>query len=86
MRQRLFTLSTLALLYPVSAAIYMVVSTPASPLTAAGYGLANLGYLLFGAGIWAGSFRIFGLKKRWQVVAAAVTAFIGGTVLSAIGM
>jgi hypothetical protein len=77
--------STLALLYPIGAAIYIATWTPAGPAMVVGYSLANLGYLLFGAGIWAGSFRILGLKRRWQVFAAAVATFGVGTMLSSIG-
>jgi len=77
--------SATALLYPISATIYIAGWTPAGPAMVAGYGLANLGYLLFGAGIWAGSFRILGLTKRWQVFAAALASFLIGIVLSNIG-
>jgi hypothetical protein len=44
----------------------------------AGYGLANLGYLLFVAGVWPGSFRILGLKKRWQVLVSAALSLAAG--------
>jgi hypothetical protein len=77
--------STLALLYPIAAAIYIATTTPASTVMIVGYTIANLGYLLLGAGIWAGSFRAFGLKKRWQVLAFGVAAFVVGTVLSNVG-
>jgi hypothetical protein len=77
--------SALSLLYPIGATIYIATLTPAGPAMVVGYGLTNLGYLLFGAGIWAGSFRILGLKRRWQVLAAAVAAFGVGTVLSNVG-
>jgi len=77
--------SALALLYPVTATIYIATWTPAGPAMVVGYGLANLGYLLFGAGIWAGTFRILGLRKRWQVLASAVVSFVLGTVLSNVG-
>jgi len=74
--------STLSLLYPVSATIYIATRTPASSSMVAGYGLANLGYLLFGAGILSGKFGIFGLTKRWQVLALALVFFVLGTFLS----
>jgi len=74
--------SALAVLYPITATIYIAAWTPAGPTMVVGYGLANLGYLLFAAGIWPGSFRVFGLKKRWQVFGAALAFFILGTVLS----
>ena len=47
--------------------------------------IADLGYLLIGAGIVKGTFRIFGLKKRWLVLVAGVIAFLVGTFLSNIG-
>lgn len=77
--------STLALLYPISGTIYFALNTPASLLMVVGYGMASLGYLLFGAGIVAGTFRIFGLRKRWHVIAAAIGAFVMGTVLTNVG-
>ncbi len=78
--------SALALLYPIAATIYIATWTPANPVMVVGYGLANLGYLLLGAGIWSGSFRVLGLRKRWQVVSVAVVSFVLGTVLSNIGV
>jgi hypothetical protein len=78
--------SAVALLYPISATIYIAGWTLAGPSMVAGYGLASLGYLLFGAGLWAGTFRILGLKKRWQVFSAALVAFLVGTVLSNVGV
>lgn len=78
-------LSTLALLYPISGTIYFALNTPASLLMIVGYGMASLGYLLFGAGIVAGTFRVFGLRKRWHVIAAAIGAFIVGTILTNVG-
>lgn len=55
--------SALSLLYPISATIYIAESTPAPPVMITGYGLANLGYLLFAAGIFTGTFGVFGLKR-----------------------
>jgi hypothetical protein len=81
--------SALAVLYPVGAAISIAKAMPevrsatmARPAMVAGYGLANLGYLLFVAGVWPGTFRILGLKKRWQVFASAVLSLAVGTVLA----
>ncbi len=76
--------SLVALLYPLGATIY-IATTPASPVMVVGYGLANLSYLLFAAGIWSGSFRILGLKNRQQVFGAAGMSFILGIVLSNVG-
>jgi len=76
--------SMLALLYPIGAIVFATL-TAAPPLMVVGYGLANLGYLLFGAGLCGGSFRILGLRKRWQVLAAAMVAFGVGTLLCNVG-
>ena len=75
-------LSALSLLYPISATIYIATRTPAPIAVVTGYGLANLGYLLFAAGVVAGRFGIFGLKRRWQVLSVAVACFAVGTILS----
>jgi hypothetical protein len=74
--------SALCLLYPIGAGVYIATQTPARPPMILGYGLANLGYLLIGAGIFRGTFKVFGLKKRWQVVVAGISAFLIGTFLS----
>ncbi len=74
--------STVSLLYPIGAAVYMAMQTPARLPMIVGYGIANLGYLLIGAGILTGTFRVFGLKRRWHVLAAGVVAFLIGTFLS----
>jgi hypothetical protein len=81
--------SALAMLYPVGAAIRIAMTMPQVRPTAvarlamvAGYGLANLGYLLFVAGLWPGTFRILVLKKRWQVFASAVLSIAVGTILA----
>lgn len=77
--------SAMALLYPLGATIYIAAATPARLPMIAGYGLANLGYLLFAAGIWKGSFRVLGLKNRWQVFGSAIASFLLGSVLCNIG-
>jgi hypothetical protein len=77
--------SAISLLYPLGAGVYIATRTPASTPMIVGYCLANLGYLLIGAGIIKGTFRIFGLKKRWHVLAAGAIAFLIGTLLSNIG-
>ncbi|MGH9929157.1 MAG: hypothetical protein ACREA9_08010 [Pyrinomonadaceae bacterium] len=73
--------SALALLYPVTATLY-IASTPARPAEIAGYGLANLAYLLAAAGVVKGTFLAFGLRKRTHVFAVASACFIVGVVLS----
>lgn len=73
--------SALALLYPIAATFYAA-STPAPAAYVAGYGLANLAYLLVAAGIIKGTFLAFGLRKRVHVFAVAGVCFIVGVVLS----
>src|SRR6476620_115307 len=77
--------STVALLYPIGAAIHIATATPASLADVVGYGLGNLGYLLFAASICGGSFRILGLNTRGRVLGAAVASFRMGTLLSNLG-
>jgi hypothetical protein len=77
--------SAISLLYPIGAGVYIATQTPARPPMIVGCGLANLGYLLIGAGIFKGTFRIFGLRRRWQVLVAGTIAFLIGTFLSNIG-
>ena len=77
--------SAAALLYPVSASIYVATMAPAGTATIVGYGLANLGYLLFAVGFKGGSFRILGIRNRWQVFGAAIVSFVLGTVLCNLG-
>ncbi|MBK7421390.1 MAG: hypothetical protein WAU44_16325 [Nitrospira sp.] len=77
--------SALGLLYPITAIVYVGTATPAGAAMVVGYGIANLGYLLFVAGVFGGTFQILGLNNRWQVFAAAVAAFLLGTLLSNVG-
>jgi len=79
-------ISALSLLYPVSAAFYISTRTPASITMVIGYGLANLGYVMFVAGIFGGTYRVFGITKRWQVFVGAIMAFLFGTILSNISV
>jgi len=78
-------ISAISLLYPIGAGVYISTQTPAKTPMIVGYCLTNLGYLLVGSGIIKGTFRIFGLKKRWQVLVAGALAFLAGTFLSNIG-
>lgn len=78
-------LSAVALLYTIGVMIYLTARTPAPFAWIVGSGLANIGYLLFAAGIFSGKFGVFGLTRRWQVIAAAVTCFAIGTLLSNVG-
>lgn len=78
-------LSALSLCYPIFAALYIASHARASAPLVVGYGLANLGYLLFAAGIFAGHFYVFRLTERWQVLVLALVSFGLGTVLSNLG-
>ena len=76
-------LSALSLFYPINVMVHMATTkTPATLSLVLGYGLSNLGYLLVAAGIFKGTFRIFGLKKRLYVFVAAILFFSIGTFLS----
>ena len=74
--------SAISLLYPIGALIYIATRTPAPITMIVGYGLANLSYLLFTAGILAGKFGVFGLRKRWHVLIVAAICFSFGAFLS----
>jgi hypothetical protein len=78
-------LSAAGLLYPIAATVYIAISTPAGATVVLGYSIVNLGYLLFAAGVFGGTFRILGLRNRWQVFGAAFASFLLGTVLSNVG-
>ena len=78
-------LSAVGLLYPIASTVYIATATPAGAAIVVGNGFAQFGYLLFAAGVFAGTFRILGLKKRWQVFGAAVVSFLIGTGLSNVG-
>ena len=74
-------LSSLLLLYPISAMIS--ISYQGAPfLIILGYGFANLGYLLFGAGLLVGKFGILGFRYRIPTLIAAVCVWIFGMILS----
>jgi len=73
-------ISTLTMLYPVTA--MLAIANQGAPLPQTlGYGFANLGYLLFGAGVLAGSFRALGFRHRIPTLIAAVAVWLIGTIL-----
>ena len=76
--------SALCLLYPIAATVH-ISRTAASSSEVAGYGISNLAYLLFAAGIFTGSFRVLGLRSRISVIGAAMVALVLGIVLTNIG-
>ncbi len=75
--------TVVALLYALTAASWIAKTTPAPAAWVVGYGLANLGYALAAAGVFG--FRVFGLRKRWQLFLASVLCFVVGTALSNTG-
>jgi hypothetical protein len=81
LRSRFPWVSSIALLAPIGCAISLSASTPAPVALVTGSGLANLGYVLFAAGIFTGKFGVFGLSKRWQVILLAAICFVVGTLL-----
>ena len=74
-------LSSLTMLYPIGA-METIANMGAPTLPTLAYGFANLGYLLFGAGILAGSFRALGFRYRGHTLIAAVAIWTVGTLLS----
>ena len=74
-------LSTLTMLYPIIAMV-AIANQGAPLLPTLGYGFANLGYLLLGAGILLGSFRALGFRYRIPTLIAAVSVWLVGTILS----
>lgn len=79
-------ISTLALMYPLGAVLDVALPTSVPLTDVAGVGLANLGYLLFAAGVFSGHFNVFRLKKRSHVFLAAVLSFTCGTLLSNVNL
>ena len=63
--------STISLLYPIVAMIYTAMKIPEVPVIL-GYGLSQLGYVMFFAGVYKGTFLVFNLDKRLQVLVVAV--------------
>ena len=63
--------STISLLYPIVAMIYIATKIPEVPVIL-GYGLSQLGYVMIFAGVYKGTFLIFNLDKRIQVFVSAI--------------
>ena len=63
--------STISLLYPIVAMIYTAMKIPEVPVIL-GYGLSQLGYVMFFAGVYKGTFLVFNLDKRLQVFVSAI--------------
>jgi len=76
--------SAISLAYPI-AATYYISRFPATALMIMGYGITNLSYIMFVAGIIKGTFLIFKLRKRLHVLLFATVCFIIGMILSNIG-
>jgi hypothetical protein len=82
--------SACSLLYPIGATISLysnarTAGEPSALLLGVGFGIASLGYLLAGAALLTGTFRVFGLIGRLRVFTWGVVAYIFGTVLSNLG-
>ena len=63
--------STISLLYPIVAMIYIATKIPEVPVIL-GYGLSQLGYVMIFAGVYKGTFLVFNLDKRLQVFVSAI--------------
>ena len=63
--------STISLLYPIVAMIYIATKIPEVPVIL-GYGLSQLGYVMIFAGVYKGTFLVFNLDKRIQVFVSAI--------------
>ena len=72
--------STISLLYPIVAMIYTAMKIPEVPVIL-GYGLSQLGYVMFFAGVYKGTFLVFNLDKRRQVLSVAIILIFSGFVL-----
>ena len=72
--------STISLLYPIVAMIYIATKTSEVPAIF-GYGLSQLGYVMFFAGVYKGTFLVFNLDKRRQVLSVAIILIVSGLVL-----
>ena len=72
--------STISLLYPIVAMIYIATKISEVPAIF-GYGLSQLGYVMFFAGVYKGTFLVFNLDKRRQVLSVAIILIVSGLVL-----
>lgn len=73
--------SAISLIYPIGASLYAW-TKGANLYGIIGYGLSNLGYLLFIFGLISGSFRIFKLNKRLHVFILSIIVWTLGIILS----
>ena len=60
--------------------IYIAMKIPEVPVIL-GYGLSQLGYVMFFAGVYKGTFLVFNLDKRRQVLSVAIILIVSGLVL-----
>ena len=75
-----FNASTISLLYPIVAMIYIATKDAEVPVIF-GYGLFQLGFVMFFAGVYKGTFLVFNLDKRRQVLSVAIILLFSGFVL-----
>ena len=73
--------SIFSLLFPLAATLWIGSSAEASAYDVIGYGMANLGYLMFFAAWGAGTFNVFHLTRRWQLYVAGTALIVAGTVI-----
>ena len=76
--------STIALIYPIVATYFLTLHTNSLIMTM-GYYCAQLGYVVIGSGILAGSFRVFNLYGRVVTISVGVGLLVLGAILSNIG-
>jgi hypothetical protein len=62
-----------------------IIQTPAANARIAAYTVGSMGYMFVFAGIFAGTFRIFRLSKRWHVLTMGALCFVIATVFSSLG-
>jgi len=74
-------LSRIALLYPIAAVVWLSQRDEVTLPLLFGYGFANLGYVLFAAGIVGGSFRALGLHSRAPTLVTGAIAWGVGTAI-----
>ena len=60
--------------------IYIATKIPEVPVIL-GYGLSQLGYVMIFAGVYKGTFLVFNLDKRRQVLSVAIILIVSGLVL-----
>lgn len=76
--------SALSLIYPIAVTLYISTQTSAKLPMVLGYGIGNLGFVMVLAGIFAGTFHVFSIHKRWLVYVIGLISVFVGIILSSI--